>query len=341
MMSFEILWNLALAVAGTAIVWASSNRLETASHRIADHHGIPESVNGAVITAIASSFPELSSVVIATLAHGDFALGVAAIVGSAIFNILMIPSLSVLAGGPLRANREVVYKDALFYIVAVVALLLTFSLAAVYFPVDGDDIRGTMTRGLALIPLGLYAVYLYIQYQDSKDEDSSMATDGKTRVGTEWAVLTGCMLLVAVGVELLVRSALSMGQLMGTPSFLWGLTIVAAGTSLPDAFISIKAARSGRSITSLSNVLGSNTFDLLVAVPVGVMLAGATVINFSRAAPMMGCLTVATIVLFVCMRHDMILRRAEALAMLMLYVIFVSWMVLESVGTTSVLDVAP
>jgi len=340
-MGIEIVWNLALAVAGTAVVWVSSIRLETASYRIAEHYGIPEAVNGAVITAIASSFPEFSSVVIATLVHGDFALGVAAVVGSAIFNILMIPSLAVLAGGSLRANREVVYKDALFYIVAVVVLLLTFSLAAIYFPVAGEDIRGTITRDLALVPLGLYAVYLYIQYHDSMDEVSSAAKTSDTSVGFEWAALLGCMLLIALGVELLVRSALSLGQIMGTPTFLWGLTIVAAGTSLPDLFISIKAARSGRSITSLSNVLGSNTFDLLVAVPVGVMLAGATVINFSRAAPLMGFLTVATIVLFVCMRKDMILRRAEALAMLTLYIIFVTWMVLESFGVTSVLDVAP
>ena len=339
-MSIEIGWNLGMAVAGTAIVWVSSIRLETASYRVAEYHGIPEAVNGAVITAIASSFPEFSSVVIATLVHGDFALGVAAIVGSAIFNILMIPSLAVLTGGSLRANREVVYKDALFYIVAVVVLLLTLSLAAIYFPVAGEDILGTLTRELALVPLGLYALYLYIQYHDSKDEDSSTAKKSDASVGSEWAALLGCMLLIALGVELLVRSALSLGQIMGTPTFLWGLTIVAAGTSLPDLFISINAARSGRSITSLSNVLGSNTFDLLVAVPVGVMLAGATVINFSRAAPMMGCLVLATIVLFVCMRKDMILRQAEAIAMLVLYIIFVTWMVLESFGVTSLLDAA-
>lgn len=72
----EIVWNSLLAVAGTAIVWISSIRLETASERIADYHAIPEVVKGAVITAVASSFPELSSVIIATLAHGEFELGV-------------------------------------------------------------------------------------------------------------------------------------------------------------------------------------------------------------------------------------------------------------------------
>lgn len=334
----DIIWNLALAAVGTAAVWMSSSRLETASGRIARYHHIPEAVKGAVITAVASSFPELSSVVIATMVHGEFELGVAAIVGSAIFNILVIPSVAVLVGGPLRANRTVVYKDALFYIVAVIALMLTFSLAVVFHPVPGGTIHGTMTRGLATIPLVMYAVYLFVQYQDTRDNspDSSDATD--VNIVREWLVLLGCMLVIAGGVELLVRSAINLGRILETPSFLWGLTIVAAGTSLPDLFISAKSARRGRDVASLSNVLGSNTFDLLVAIPVGVLLGGATMINFSRAAPMMGCLTVATIVLFVCMRRDMVLRRAEAIAMLLLYAGFVTWIALESFALASVLN---
>lgn len=338
-MATEIAFNLLLAIAGTAIVWASSSRLEAASRRIASYHRIPEAVKGAVITAVASSFPELSSVVIATLVHGEFELGVAAIVGSAIFNILMIPSLAALIGGPLRANRMVVYKDALFYIVAVIGLLLTFSLAVIYSAVPGEAIRGNLTRGLALIPLGLYAVYLFVQYHDTREHASTSAGASDVRIAWEWAILVGCMLVVAVGVELLVRAALNLGHILNTPSFLWGLTIVAAGTSLPDLFISIKAARLGQSVTSLSNVLGSNTFDLLVAIPLGVLLAGPTVINFSRTAPMMGYLTIATIMLFVCMRHDMTVRRAEAIAMLALYAGFVTWMTLESFGVVSTLNV--
>ena len=335
----ELVWNLALVVPGAALIWLSSTRLETASRRVATHYGIPEAVKGAVITAVASSFPELSSVVAATLIHGDFELGLAVVVGSAIFNISMIPSLAVFFGGALKADRAVVYRDALFYIVAVLGLLLTFSLAAIYFSVPGNPIRGSLTRGLASIPVALYAVYLFIQYQDTGDSRSEREHEARGSVAYEWAVLAGCMLTVALGVELLVRSAVELGRLMGTPTFLWGLTIVAAGTSLPDLFISIKAARRGRSITSLSNVLGSNTFDLLVAVPAGVILGGATVINFSRAAPMMGCLTLITIVLFVCMRRDMVLRKAEAALMQGLYAAFVVWMTLESFGVLSFLSI--
>jgi cation:H+ antiporter len=113
------------------------------------------------------------------------------------------------------------------------------------------------------------------------------------------------------------------------------LTVVAAGTSLPDLFISVKASRAGKDIASLSNVLGSNTFDLLIAVPLGIFLAGPTIINFTRAAPMMGCLTIATIAMFILMRLEMNLAKRDAAVLLLLYVAFVVLMVLETTGLTT------
>jgi cation:H+ antiporter len=104
-------------------------------------------------------------------------------------------------------------------------------------------------------------------------------------------------------------------------------------------FISIKAARQGKSITSLSNVLGSNTFDLLIAVPMAVLIAGAVTINLTRAVPMMGFLMFATIAMFVLMRREMELSRKDSIVMLVLYTLFVVWMALESFGVLSAVGV--
>jgi cation:H+ antiporter len=89
-------------------------------------------------------------------------------------------------------------------------------------------------------------------------------------------------------------------------------------------------------VVSLSNVLGSNIFDLLVAVPAGVLIAGATPVDFGVGAPLMGMLTVATIVLFAMMRTDLLLDRREAKVLLLAYAIFLAWVVLESLGVTGV-----
>lgn len=336
-----ILLAIAGLLAGAAITWLASDRLESSSLKLARHYRLPEIVTGAVITAVGSSFPELSSVVIATLVHGEFELGVAAIVGSAIFNILVIPAASVLCSDrSLKATRAVVFKETQFYLISVAVLLLSFSFAVIYHPIEGEQIQGEFTRGLALIPVSLYGIYLFIQWLDTTDHQAATETskvDLLSHPIKQWAILLLSMIVIAIGVELLIRGAISLGKELGTPTFLWGLTVVAAGTSLPDMLISIKAARAGRSESSLANVLGSNIFDLLIAVPVGVLLAGSIPINFSHAAPMMGCLTLATVVFFVMLRRHFELDRQESIILLLVYIVFVAWMAMETFGFSSVL----
>lgn len=336
----EILLWMLVAVVATGIVWKGSGLLETSSERLSAYYRLPDIVQGAVVVAIGSSFPELSTVVISAAFHGAFDIGVAAIVGSALFNILVIPGLAGLIGREqLRANRDLVYKESQFYMIAVAALTLTFSFAVIYHPVDGGSgtIQGEMTRGLALIPLLLYLLYAFVQYQDTLDHEAEQ-DPRDIRPLREWSKLGISLIIIVVGVEGLVRAAINFGEIFDTPGFLWGATVVAAGTSVPDAFVSVRAARAGRGITSLANVLGSNVFDLLVCIPIGILLAGASVINFSVGAPLMGILTAATIALFLMLRTRMVLSRIEAMALLGLYLLFLVWISAESFG---VIDLVP
>ncbi|MCU4925428.1 sodium:calcium antiporter [Halobacteria archaeon AArc-dxtr1] len=329
-------WLGLLIVVATALIWRGSLYLEGAADRLALYYGLPAIVQGAVIAAVGSSFPELASVVIATLRYGEFELGVAAIVGSAVFNVLVIPAAAALAKREtLESSRALVYREAQFYIIAVATLLLTFSLATIYFPTGGTDLGGEITRALALFPLGLYGLYLFIQYEETSDHTPTSASPSGS-VATQWGLLAVGLVLILVGVELIVHAAIELGDVFETPSFLWGLTVIAAATSLPDAIISVRAARSGDSTVSLANVFGSNIFDLLVAIPVGVLIAGSTVVDFGVAAPLMGFLIVATIALFTAARTDFELTDLEAWSLLGLYALFVGWMLLESTGVTGV-----
>ena len=337
---FEILLWTAVAIAGTGIIWKGSGLLESSSERLSAYYRLPEIVQGAVVVAVGSSFPELSTTVISAAVHGAFEIGVAAIVGSALFNILVIPALAGLVGHEqLRANRDLVYKESQFYMIAVAVLTLTFSFAVIYFPVEGgaDTIQGEMTRGLALIPLLLYLLYVFVQYQDTIEHEAE-ADPRDIRPAREWGRLVLALLVIVAGVEGLVRAAINFGEIFDTPGFLWGITVVAAGTSVPDAFVSVRAARAGRGITSMANVLGSNVFDLLVCIPAGILIGGAAIINFSVAAPMMGVLTAATIALFLMMRTRMTFSRGESVLLLVLYFGFLAWVSLESFA---VIDLVP
>ncbi|WP_435114920.1 sodium:calcium antiporter [Halolamina sp. C58] len=321
--------SLVLIVVGVGVIWKGSEYFDRSAERLSRHYGLPVAVHGAVVVAVGSSFPEISSVVISTVVHDEFSLGVGAIVGSAIFNLLVIPALSAIFSDELEATRSLVLKDAQFYVISVLVLFIVFALGATYVP-GGTNSAAILTPSLAILPLATYGIYLFLHQQDASDHVAEATTD--VRPAREWGILLIALLVIAVGVEGLIRAALSLGAIFGSPSFLWGITVIAAGTSLPDTFVSVRAAKNDDSVTSLTNVLGSNTFNLLVAIPIGVILAGSATINFLAAIPTMGFLAFATLVFIVFTRTDLELTDLEAYGFLGLYLLFLVWMVLESVG---------
>jgi cation:H+ antiporter len=329
--------NVAVIVVASALVWVGSGWLETAADELSSYYGLPAVVQGSIVVAVGSSFPELASVVFTALA-GAFDMGVGAVVGSAIFNILVIPAVSGIASdGPLEASRTLVYKEAQFYMIAVSALLITFALAVIYFPANGrGTLVGSMTRPLAAIPIFLYVLYLFIQWQDVSDHDDDGGDEG-VDVLRRWGQLVAGLLVILVAVEQLVGAVEHLNATFGIPEFLAGVTIIAGATSLPDTLVSVRTARAGKAVTSLGNVLGSNTFDLLVAIPLGVLIVGTVPVDFAVAAPMMGVLTVATILLFTTLRTGLTLTAAESYALLGAYVLFVAWVVAETVGVTNLI----
>mgnify|MGYP006276361963 CR=1 FL=1 len=335
-----LLYALVLVVS-TGLTWKGSDALEAASRNLSIRYRLPALVQGSLVVAVGSSFPELTTTVASSAIHGEFELGMSSIVGSAIFNILVIPGLSGLAARKLTYDIRVVYRDAQFYLTSVAVLLLAFSFTLIYQPVEGAALTGRMTRGIALIPVALYFLYLFLQHQEWRGEGGSVAeTDPNELEGSaakDWGVLVVGLALVLAGVEGLLRTAIWLGDTLSTPSFLWGATVVAAATSIPDTIISVRGARRGEGDVSVGNVLGSNIFDLLVAVPAGVLIAGSADIDFAVAAPLMAFLTLGTIVLFAQMRTKLELSRGEASALLVLYALFCAWLVLETLGVVDLL----
>jgi len=328
--------NVLLVIVATGFIWFGSAWLEESAEQLSAYYGLPAVVQGSVVVAVGSSFPEFTSVVFTALA-GAFDMGVGAIVGSAIFNVLVIPALSGLASAEdLESSRTIVYKEAQFYMIAVSVLVVTFALAVIYVPAPGEELVGLLTRPLALLPLLLYGLYLFIQWQDVGDHDAEGGGAG-VAVGREWGRLAVGLLVILVAVEQLVGAVESLGHAFGIPEFLAGVTILAAATSLPDTLVSVRSARDDRGATSLGNVLGSNTFDLLVAIPVGVLIVGTVPVDFAVAVPMMGVLTLATVLLFATLRTDLSLTTLEAYGLLASYVLFVAWVVAETVGATNVI----
>ena len=341
MVSGSHLLDVGTILVATGVIWVGSGWLETASEKLSEYYGLPPVVQGSVVAAVGSSFPELATVVFAALLTGSLGLGVGAIVGSAIFNILVIPALAgIVTDDEIEANRTLVYKEAQFYMLAVSALLITFAMGVIYFPdTSVDYLAGTVTRPLALVPVGLYGLYLFIQVQDTADHEVDPEAGAGVAVGRQWAFLVAGLVLILASVHQLVEAVEALGLAFGVPEFVMGVTVAAGATSLPDALVSVRAARDDRGVASVANVLGSNTFDLLVAIPVGVLVLGQASFDFAMAVPMFGVLTLATILLFTALRTDLELSTAESVALLGAYVLFVGWVVLETAST--VVDYLP
>jgi cation:H+ antiporter len=159
---------------------------------------------------------------------------------------------------------------------------------------------------------------------------------GPVRPLLEWTMMLVSMLVILAGVEMLIRTALGLGRLLHTPSDFWGVTMIAAATSVPDLFLSIRAARRKISISSLANAVGSNIFDLLVVLPAGVLAAGTVIINYPRILPMMAFLILATVVMLVLARRDFALTNRDGIVLLTLYAGFIVCMALESFGVIAV-----
>jgi len=330
-----VLLSVAIVLVTTAAIWVGSGWLEDASSRLATHYDLPPVVQGGIIAAVGSSFPELATVVIAGIA-GSFGLGVGTVVGSAIFNILVIPGLAAaLAKDNLTTNRTVVHKETLFYLLAVVVFFLMLALAAVYNPGE-TGMRGIVTRPLVAFPLVMYGLYLFLQWQDTT-EYSGRPETFTVDVRREFGLLVAGLVVILVAVERLVDAVLEIGAAIGTPDFLWGITVVAAATSLPDLLVSVQAADREHHVASVSNVIGSNIFDLLVVVPVGVLIVGSTSIQFGLATPLLVCLLVATVLLFVLLRTDLLLEPWEAYLLLAAYGVFILWVGAETLGFSGLL----
>lgn len=153
------------------------------------------------------------------MSTGNFEPGIGAIVGSAIFNILVIPAVSVFADGKPSANRDIVYKEAQFYMLSIAVLLLTSSMAVIYKPIPGEAFTGELTRVLGIIPVHVYGLYVFIQYMDTRDSERKRVQEVSEL--KEWALLATSLVFIVVGVEVLVRSAVEPGEIFNTPSLLY------------------------------------------------------------------------------------------------------------------------
>ena len=248
-----------------------------------------EGVKGATLNAIGSSMPEFLTTVffLAFALHEnlgrDFAASVGGDTGSAIFNSIIIPMLViwvVIASGMtgVRISKKVILRDGIFLIIAEIFVLVLLS---------SDYI--THWHGWCFTMLYIvYFTYTFMSMKNNRDEEENDEDESEEEswyeryqcrskagcTGRSWIMLVGSTIILAVACAFLVEGCKGMADSLGINPLFVALVLVAAASSVPDTIISIKDAKKGNYDDSLSNVLGSNIFDITVSMgmPLAVFL---------------------------------------------------------------------
>ena len=231
------------------MLWGA-DRLTDGAVAVAEKMKMPQIVIGLTIVAMGTSMPEFCVSLISAL-KGTSDLAVGNIVGSNIFNTLLIVGVSALVA-PMSIMKTTVRKDIPFALVAS-ALLLIMCL-------DGD-----ISRIDAAILFVMFLIFMYITLRGAKAQGTDVEEKEKKPMATWLSVvwiLVGLACLIG-GSNLFVDGATVVATKLGVSEAFIGLTIVAGGTSLPELATSVVSARKGNSGIAIGNVLGSNVFNIL------------------------------------------------------------------------------
>jgi cation:H+ antiporter len=248
--------NLFLLIVGLGLLVAGAESLIQGGAALARRLGLKPLVIGLTVVAFGTSAPEMVVSVAGSLkGQGDIALG--NVVGSNIFNVGVILALAAIIA-PVHVRLSLLKLDA--------PLVVVVSLAAV-----GLAAFNTIPRwggGLLLALLIAYTVFsvrLARRQADAEiDREFERGVPSKMRSGwVEVALLLGGLGLLVVGSRLLVNSTIVLARALGAGEAVIGLTIVAAGTSMPELATSVVAAYRGQSDIAVGNVIGSNLFNIL------------------------------------------------------------------------------
>jgi len=255
----EILLQVLLLVVGFVMLIKGADWFVDGSSGIATKFGIPQLVIGLTIVAMGTSAPE-AAVSISAAFSGNADITIGNIVGSNILNILIILGLSSIIV-PIAVAPSTIKIETPFMI-AITVVMLLLGLDGVVSLIDGI---------IFLVLFATYLAYLFWMAKKDKNKDSD---EGSKDISIAKAIIFAIigLVLIVLGSNVTVDAATKIAQAVGVSERFIGLTIVALGTSLPELFTSVTAARKGNADIAIGNIVGSNIFNILFVVGLSALI---------------------------------------------------------------------
>lgn len=312
-----------LFVAGLVLLIAGAELLVRGASRLAMAFGISPLVVGLTVVAFGTSSPELA-VSVQSAYEGQAGLAIGNVVGSNIFNVLFILGLAAIIT-PLVVEQQLIRLD--------VPLMIGVSVLVLLMALDGNLGR---IEGLVLF-VGLLS-YTFFLIRQSRSESQAVRAEydeAAPAVSQVWwkdalLVVAGLGLLI-LGSTWLVEAAVSIARQLGVSDLVIGLTIIAAGTSMPEVVTSVVASIRGQRDIAVGNVIGSNIFNLMGVLGLASIVAPAG-IEVSQAAiqfdiPVMIAVAVACLPIFF---SGNLIARWEGALFFFFYIAYTTYLVMAA-----------
>ncbi len=262
----SLLLPLLLFASGLVLLVKGADYLVDGASSLAKRFNVPELAIGLTIVAFGTSAPELVVNVLAAMdGKSDVVLG--NIIGSNNFNLLFILGIAGLIY-PLVVNRNTVWKEIPYSLVA--ALVFLFLANDAWF--GGDmGIINRLDGIILLVMFGLFLAYIAL----SLKQEGATADDEEINIRPLWQTalyVTGGLAGLVFGGKLVVDNAIAISQTLGVSERMISLTIVSAGTSLPELATSAVAAYRRKSDLAVGNIIGSNIFNIFLILGISALV---------------------------------------------------------------------
>ncbi|MFO7728591.1 MAG: calcium/sodium antiporter [Desulfonatronovibrio sp.] len=292
--------NLALLIMSALLLWFGAVWIVDSAAAIARKFRLSELTIGLTIVALGTSLPEF--VVTATAAFrgmGDIALS--NVIGSNIFNLGIILGLIALIR-PITSNRTLIYRDGFFLLGLTVFILLMM-------------LNLNLDRVTGLILIFVFISYNFlIFFRGARVSIDLSAPEEKKARPVDFLKLSAGFAMIALGGHFMVGSAENIAQIMGISQWVIGLTIVAAGTSLPELITCLVAVLKGKNEMLLGNLIGSDIFNFAGVLGLTCLLNPIAV--SATAIPSMLTLLGMVVLVLIFMRTGFRVGRMEGLTLI-------------------------
>ncbi len=276
----ELFLIILLLLVGLVLIIKGGDYFVDGASWLAEVSGIPKFIVGATIVSVATTLPEIVVSLISVKGQPDMAIGNA--VGSVVFNAGVIMAIALIAQPFTIKRRDYAFKGILLTVV--MGLLFFFSFNRLTLE-DPENIFSAGTSSIfgyvgASVLLLLFIVFIVENVLSAKRAAEDTSDDGDKPIATKKSVSINLTKLIvgaaaiAVGAILLKDNAVKIAQLAGLSDALIGVTILAIGTSLPELVTMIIAVSRGEASLSIGNIIGANTIDLAIILPLSVFIAG-------------------------------------------------------------------